>query len=252
METNEKQWNKKEIKKNTSKLARGVLIYELMMFLIISVDMICRVILSSSNSQLDIDSIIDEAMNSGTSSIIAVFLGLLFLLFYFRECNYRKLIFYSQEKMTRVSFLILVTIFMSAVIFGAFHGNLIQSIFAILVGLVLGYVAMRYSIKWSILLHIINNFIFGDLLSYLTSNLNESMQSAVNYVLEGIFVVGTIAIILLKRNEMKKIIKDIIVEKGFTGINLYFCMDVSFFSFSNIAGNIRNRKTVGIVRRKEK
>ncbi|NLK78287.1 MAG: CPBP family intramembrane metalloprotease [Clostridiales bacterium] len=311
VETNEQQWNKKEIRKNTSKLVRGVFIYELMMFIIVIIDMIRRSIPYFSNSQLDIDSVIDEAMNSGTSSIIAVFLGLLFLLFYFRKCNYRKLIFHSQEKMTGMSFLVILTIFMSvqaifslsatgievclnrfgfsilgeienassnsstvsillyasiigpiseeiifrgfvmrgfqkygtyyaifmsAVIFGAFHGNLIQSIFATLVGLVLGYVAMRYSIKWSILLHIINNFIFGDLLSYLTSNLNESMQSIVIYVIEGVFCAGTIAIIVLKRKEMKKFIKDSKVDKGLLGLTFTSLWLIIFLAFQILQG----------------
>ncbi|MDO9490932.1 CPBP family intramembrane glutamic endopeptidase [Acetobacterium sp.] len=270
---------KKRGRKNTNKLARGVLVYELMMFLIVIVGMILSMIpFFTSNNEVNIDSAIDqmasEAMNSGTSSIIAVFIGLLFLLFYFRKCDYRKLMFHSQEKMTRVSFLVVLTIFMSAqavfsllgagietslnqfgfsilgeiesassgsstismflyasfigpiaeeiifrgfvmrgfqkygtyyaifmsaVIFRAFHGNLIQSIFATLVGLVFGYVAMKYSIKWAILLHIINNFIFGDLLFFLTSSLNESTQPIVLYAIEGVFFVGAIAIILLKR-----------------------------------------------------
>ncbi|WP_051280156.1 CPBP family intramembrane glutamic endopeptidase [Anaerovorax odorimutans] len=290
---NEKQWNKKECRKNTNKLAGGILIYELIMLLIVTIDMIRRSIPFFIDDQLGLDSVLDEAMNSGTSSIVAVFLGLLFLVAYFRKCNYRRLIFHMQDKMTGRSFLILLTffmsvqvvfnltgmgmeaclnqfglsilgeiesassnsttismllyasfigpiseeiifrgfvmrgfqkygdyyaIFMSAVIFGAFHGNLIQSMFAAMVGLVLGYVAMKYSIKWSIILHVINNFVFGDLLPYLTSNLNESMQSILFYVIEGIFCAGAIAIILLKRNEVREFIKRIKVKKGLLGV----------------------------------
>lgn len=58
-------------------------------------------------------------------------------------------------------------ILFSALLFGVFHGNIIQIPFAFLVGLVLGYVALEYSIWWSILLHFINNCIFGELLSFL-------------------------------------------------------------------------------------
>lgn len=53
----------------------------------------------------------------------------------------------------------------SALLFGLFHGNLVQIPFAFLVGLVLGYVAVEYSISWAILLHFINNGIFSTLLS---------------------------------------------------------------------------------------
>lgn len=292
-------WNKKELKKNVNKLARGVLIYELIMFLVVIIDMVGRIIFFyTSNNETDVDfvdKILNKAMNSGTSSIIAVFVGLLFLLFYFRKSDYGKVIFHSKEKMTGSAFLIILTIFMSAqaffslssvgmeayfnkfglsileninvatsssntismllyasfigpiteeivfrgyimrgfqrygsyyaiimsaVVFGAFHGNLIQSIFAVLVGLVLGYVAMKYSIKWSFLLHIINNFIFGDLFFYLTKNMSESVQSGIIYVIEGFFLVTTIIILLLRRGKIRRIIKEIKIDKKLLGVTL--------------------------------
>ncbi len=52
----------------------------------------------------------------------------------------------------------------SALLFGVFHGNLVQIPFAFLVGLVLGYVAAEYSLGWCILLHWINNCVLGMLL----------------------------------------------------------------------------------------
>ena len=53
-------------------------------------------------------------------------------------------------------------IFASALLFGLFHGNLIQIPFAFAVGLVLGYVAMEYNIAWAVVLHMFNNLIFAD------------------------------------------------------------------------------------------
>lgn len=282
-------WNKREVKKNVNKLARGVLIYELIMFLVVVIDMIRRTVpFYASNDENLIDKIFNEAMNSGTSSIIAVFVGLLFLLFYFRKYNYGKVIFDSKEKMTGATFLIILTIFMSAqaffslssmgieacfnqlgfsilgdidaatsrsstvsmllyasfigpiteeivfrgyimrgfqkhgsyyaivisaVIFGAFHGNLMQSLFATLVGLVLGYVAMNYSIRWSILLHIINNFVFGDVLSYMTKNMSESAQSIIIYTIEAIFFIGMVAILVRRRDNIKRKMKEIKIDK---------------------------------------
>ena len=233
-QTNLKQWNKKEIRKNTGKLVRGVLFYELIMFLIIIADITRRILIVSRNADFNVDAVLDEALKSGISSIIAVILGMAFLFFYFGKSDSRKLVFYTRDKMNGRSFLKLLTVFMSAqaafsllgggmelgfnqfgysimgeindasvnsstfsmffyaallgpvseeiifrgfvmrgfekygapyavvmsaVIFGLFHGNLIQSIFAVMVGLVLGYTAMNYSIKWSVLLHIINNFV---------------------------------------------------------------------------------------------
>lgn len=290
--------------------------YEIIMFFTVIVDMILRIgLFYRDHKELDwetsIDKVLMNSMDSGLSSIIAIFIGLLFLLLYFRKCENRKLIFCSKEKMNGMSFLMILTIFMSAqavfsivgtgievclngfgysilqemesaaststtvsmflyasfigpvaeeivfrgfvmrefqkfgkfyailisaIFFGVFHGNFIQSIFATLVGLVLGYVAMNYSIKWSILLHIINNFIFGDVLSYLTSNLSVSMQSNIFYVIEGIFFIGTIVIMVVKRNEMKELFKGLKVKKGLLPLTFTSIWVIIFFVFQIIQG----------------
>lgn len=62
-------------------------------------------------------------------------------------------------------------ILFSAILFGAFHGNLVQAPFAFAVGLVMGYTAMEYSIWWAILLHFVNNCILGEALPFLSNYL---------------------------------------------------------------------------------
>ena len=47
----------------------------------------------------------------------------------------------------------------SAMVFGLFHDDVVQGTFAFLFGLILGFVAMEYSLVWSIALHIFNNAI---------------------------------------------------------------------------------------------
>ncbi|MDR1042613.1 MAG: CPBP family intramembrane metalloprotease [Clostridiales Family XIII bacterium] len=49
------------------------------------------------------------------------------------------------------------SIVISSLIFGLFHIFTVQAIFAFFMGLILGYLASRYSIKWSILAHIMIN-----------------------------------------------------------------------------------------------
>lgn len=310
-QTNVKQWNKKEIRKNTGKLVRGVLIYELIMFVTIIVDITRRIIILSRNTDFNMDVVLEEAVKSGTSSLIAVFLGLIFLFIYFRKSDCRKHIFYTGDKMTGRSFLILLTVFMSAqaafsllgggmelgfnrfgysilgeienassnsssvsmllyasfigpaseeiifrgfvmrgfekygaryavlmsaVIFGMFHGNLIQSIFAGLVGLVLGYTAMKYSIKWAVLLHIINNFVFGDLLSRLLSGMNESMQSIVLYGIEGAFLAGTVILMILKKNEIRESLNGRKIDRGLLGVTFSSIWLLIFFAFQLLQG----------------
>jgi membrane protease YdiL (CAAX protease family) len=48
-------------------------------------------------------------------------------------------------------------IVLSSILFGAYHLVLFQGIFAFFVGLVLAYCTLRFSMKWSMLLHMINN-----------------------------------------------------------------------------------------------
>ena len=68
-------------------------------------------------------------------------------------------------------------IFVSALIFGLYHANIVQIPFAFMVGLVLGYVAVEYNIGWAIVLHMFNNLILNDtmarLFNYLPAPWNE-------------------------------------------------------------------------------
>jgi membrane protease YdiL (CAAX protease family) len=48
-------------------------------------------------------------------------------------------------------------IVLSSLLFGLYHLVLFQGMFAFFVGLVFAYCALRFSIKWSMLLHLINN-----------------------------------------------------------------------------------------------
>lgn len=62
-------------------------------------------------------------------------------------------------------------IFASALLFGLYHGNIIQIPFAFCVGLVLGYVTVEYNIGWAVVLHMFNNLILSDTMIRLTSYL---------------------------------------------------------------------------------
>lgn len=105
-------------------------------------------------------------------------------------------------------------IIVSAIAFGAYHGNLIQGVFATFIGLVFAYIAMEYSLKWAIVMHIINNFIFGDLFVYLTSGFSEMIQSIIFYVMEGAFFIAALIIMIFKRNSLSFYLKSEKTEKG--------------------------------------
>lgn len=97
----------------------------------------------------------------------------------------------------------------SSILFGVMHGNIPQAMFATLVGIVLGYVAMEYSIIWSIVLHMLNNLVFGELLYFAISNTSDLVQNIVWYSLVGIcFVVGVVAMIIKRKQIMAYIRKN--------------------------------------------
>ena len=87
----------------------------------------------------------------------------------------------------------------SALLFGLFHGNLLQTPYAILVGLVLGYVTVEYSIGWAIAIHVFNNFVLADLLTRLTANLPPMVLEMLNLGLFGGFLVVTVCILIANR-----------------------------------------------------
>lgn len=94
-------------------------------------------------------------------------------------------------------------IFFSALLFGVMHGNLFQIPFAFLTGLVLGYTAVEFSLVWSILLHIINNFLFGEALEWLMQYFPATVQ---DYLHRGIniFFFAFAAFWLLRHREQLK------------------------------------------------
>lgn len=49
----------------------------------------------------------------------------------------------------------------SALMFGLFHDDVVQGLFAFGCGLLFGFVAMEYSLVWSIVLHVFNNAVLG-------------------------------------------------------------------------------------------
>ncbi|MDV0444820.1 hypothetical protein MmiAt1_03630 [Methanimicrococcus sp. At1] len=138
-----------------------------------------------------------EAVSS-VSMTFSMFLYASFLGPIAEEIVFRGAILRFLEKYGKV-----YAIVVSAILFGVFHANFTQSIFAVLVGLVLGYVAIEYSLKWAVLLHVINNFVFSDLLGRLFEYLDPSASDLMLYVIYGIFLVGGIAVLFFGRKQIK-------------------------------------------------
>lgn len=93
-------------------------------------------------------------------------------------------------------------IFGAALLFGMFHGNLLQTPYAFLVGLVLGYVTAEYSILWAIVLHMINNMVLADLLPKLLGLLPGMTGEMVLGGLLWIFAIAALVILILRRRDV--------------------------------------------------
>ena len=98
-------------------------------------------------------------------------------------------------------------IIVSAVMFGLLHANIIQIPFGFLVGLVLGYVTVEYSIVWAIILHMINNFVLGDLLTRLY-NVAPQLENVLFIALMIAAAVATVVILILRRKEVASYIRE--------------------------------------------
>ena len=125
---------------------------------------------------------------TGGSTTLSMFLYVSFAGPVAEELVYRGFVLKSLQKHGKM-----VAILVSAVLFGVMHANLPQGLFAFAVGIILGYVTVEYSIKWSILLHIVNNFLLAEVLTIATSGLEEQMQGMIeSVVIFGFFLLGAV------------------------------------------------------------
>lgn len=95
----------------------------------------------------------------------------------------------------------------SAFLFGVFHGNLLQTPYTFLMGLVLGYVTVEYHIGWAVALHVFNNLILADLLSRLTGGLSAQASEAVSLILLGGATIAAGVVLILKRRSIGEYIR---------------------------------------------
>lgn len=140
---------------------------------------------------------------SGMSTTPSMFLYASFIGPIIEELVYRGFILRSLQKNGK-----LMAIAASAILFGFMHMNIYQILFAIPVGLIFGYVAVEYSIKWTIALHIFNNFIMGDLLSFFTSKFTEPVETGIIWIIEIIFFLGALYILAKNRKSIMEYIEN--------------------------------------------
>ena len=276
------------MKKIGNKIGWGILLYNTIMFAIVLIDIVVRFIIklaknysenmSDEATDLLIEEVEKEMLMSGVSSIVAVIVGVMFLLLFFMKNIKFKQIWTVNKSMKLSDFFKLLSVFMagqfcfsliamgmeeglnfigysameelatatevsstismflyagivgpiaeeivyrgfvmnilkpygkqfaiisSSIIFGIMHANIHQIFFATVIGIVLGYVAMEYSLKWAISLHIFNNCIFGDVFSYAVSPLPKNIQEMFGWGVQIAFFIIAVIVIFKHRKEVK-------------------------------------------------
>lgn len=85
-------------------------------------------------------------------------------------------------------------IFATAAVFGIYHSSLTQSPFAFALGCVLGFVAVEYSLIWSVLLHIFNNLVISDWLPRLSEWLLGELADLMVWGTVAVFSIGALVV----------------------------------------------------------
>ncbi len=197
-------------------------------------------------------------LNSFVLLLIPVIIGPIYEELLFRKFLIDRLGFYGDA----------IAIVVSAVMFGLFHGNLTQFVYATMLGLMLGYVYVRTGeIKYTIGLHMLVNFIggflavkamegldlvgyldamksgdYGMITEYMTENLSAMMKLfLVDGIVYGITLVGLILLIVhlvKKRFLIRPGVRYIPKGKRFStialnvGMILYFCFCLLLILYS--------------------
>lgn len=145
-----------------------------------------------------------ESASSGSSSFSMMFYAG-FVAPVFEEIVYRGYMMKSFEKTgLGKGYAILI----SSVLFGVMHANIVQSPYAFVVGMVLGYTAIEYGIIWAILLHFLNNFVFGEGLTLLEEHTPENVGEIISVGISVIFFVLGVIFLIVKRKDAAAYIKE--------------------------------------------
>lgn len=111
----------------------------------------------------------------------------------------------------------------SSILFGLMHGNLVQALGAIIVGLFLGYLACEYSIKLSIIAHMANN-VFAEIYNNVSTVVNESTMTIIYLIIMIVTIIVTIAVCIGKRKSIKEWFVN---SKSVKGSMTYFCTSLT-------------------------
>lgn len=139
---------------------------------------------------------------SGDSDTLSMFLYASIFAPIGEEILFRGLILRSMQPYGK-KFAILA----SAFLFGIFHGNMIQTPYAFMVGLVLGYVAVEYSIGWAMLLHMLNNMVLADFMTRLSEILPAGVGDLITLAFIWGCAIAAVIILIIRRRSVAAYIR---------------------------------------------
>lgn len=121
----------------------------------------------------------------------------------------------------------------SGILFGLMHGNFYQMFAATGIGIILGYLATEYSIKLTILLHILNNTLV-QIMSEITSHLSESTGNIIDIIMIIISAIILVMAFVYNRDHIKEWLKNNRMEKRvmlrfFTSITIILVIAFDLF-----------------------
>ena len=107
------------------------------------------------------------------------------------------------------------SIIFSAIVFGFFHMNFVQGVFAFLVGIMLAYIAIEYSFGWAVFFHILNNFGFNLILgTFMTSMVGEAQAEIISLTIMAIAAVVSVVLLGMYRKEIMQYVEENRTIKG--------------------------------------
>lgn len=138
----------------------------------------------------------------GMNSILGFF-SIVFILPFFEEILFRGLVFNELRRSTNI----VASIIIQGLLFALIHGNLLQSIYTFLLGIVLALIYLWTKSIWScVILHISYNLMGANVLPRL---LAEKGNLAMVIMICGI-ILSTLGLFLLNKNKVNDIIEGVI------------------------------------------
>ena len=107
------------------------------------------------------------------------------------------------------------SIIFSAIVFGFFHMNFVQGVFAFLVGIMLAYIAIEYSFGWAVFFHILNNFGFNLILgTFMTSVVGEAQAETISLTIMSIAAAASVILLGMYCKQIIQYVQENRTAKG--------------------------------------